>query len=53
MFNYQETDNRTARIDSDNVMEDSERSDEIINHGVGIEKISEEEELESEEKDDD
>ena len=55
MFNYQETDNRTtrARIDSDNIMEDSERSNEIINHGVGIEKISEEEDVESEEDDDD
>ena len=33
-------------------MEDLERCDEIINHDVGIEKIREEEELETEEDDD-
>ena len=50
MFIYQETDNTTtrARIDTDNIMENLERCDEIIYHDVGIEKISEKEELETE-----
>ena len=54
MFIYQEIDNTTtkARIDTDNIMKDLERCDEIIYHDVGIEKISEEEELETEEVDD-
>ena len=54
MFIYQKTDNTTtrARIDTDNIMEDFERCDEIINHGVAIEKISQEEEMETEEEDD-
>ena len=55
MFINQETDNTTtrARIDSDNTMEDLQKCDEIIYHDVGIEKFSEEEEMETEEEDDD
>ena len=49
MFIYQETDNTTirARIGTNNIIEDLERCDEIIYHNVGIEKIIEEEELET------
>ena len=40
MFIYQEIDNTTtkARIDTDSIMEDLERRDEIINHDVSMEK---------------
>ena len=55
MFIFQETDSTTtrARNSTDNIMEDLERCDEIIYHDVGIEKISEEEEFETEEEVDD
>ena len=40
MFTYQETNNTTTRvrIDTGNIMEDSERCDEVIYHDFGIEK---------------